>query len=66
MLQENLDLIINKAKKIFKNTETVENQNNQMQQKIHEIITSSIKEDNHKKENKFIEFYKKCNEFIDV
>ena len=65
MLQENLDLIINKAKKIFKNTEMVENQNNQMQKKIHEIITSS-KEENNNKENKFIEIYRECSEFIDA
>jgi len=62
MLQENLNLIVNKAKKIFKNTEEVEKQHNQMQEKIQEIIHSN----NNNKEEKIIKAYEDMQKLINV
>ncbi len=62
MLQENLNLIVNKANKIFKNTEEVERQHNQMQQKIQEIIHSN----NNNKEEKIIKAYEDMQKLINI
>jgi len=62
MLQENLNLIVNKANKIFKNTEEVERQYNQMQQKIQEIIHSN----NSNKEEKIIKAYEDIQKLINI
>lgn len=62
MLQENLNLIVNKAKKIFKNTEEVERQHSQMQEKIQEIIHSN----NSNKEEKIIKAYEDIQKLINI
>jgi len=62
MLQENLNLIVNKANKIFKNTEEVERQHSQMQQKIQEIIHSN----NNNKEEKIIKAYEDMQKLINI
>ena len=62
MLQENLNLIVNKANKIFKNTEEVERQYSQMQEKIQEIIHSN----NSNKEEKIIKAYEDTQKLINV
>jgi hypothetical protein len=62
MLQENLNLIVNKANKIFKNTEEVERQYGQMQEKIQEIIHSN----NNNKEEKIIKAYEDMQKLINI
>jgi hypothetical protein len=62
MLQENLNLIVNKANKIFKNTEEVEKQHSQMQEKIRAIIHSN----NNNKEEKIIKAYEDMQKFINI
>jgi Txe/YoeB family toxin of Txe-Axe toxin-antitoxin module len=62
MLQENLNLIVNKANKIFKNTEEVERQHSQMQEKIQEIIHSN----NNNKEEKIIKAYEDMQKLINI
>jgi hypothetical protein len=62
MLQENLNLIFNKANKIFKNTEEVERQHSQMQEKIQEIIHSN----NNNKEEKIIKAYEDMQKLINI
>ena len=62
MLQENLNLIVNKANKIFKNTEEVERQHSQMQEKIQEIIHSN----NSNKEEKIIKAYEDIQKLINI
>jgi|Laugresbdmm110sn_1035088.scaffolds.fasta_scaffold231235_1 hypothetical protein len=62
MLQENLNLIVNKANKIFKDTEEVERQHSQMQEKIQEIIHSN----NNNKEEKIIKAYEDMQKLINI
>ena len=63
MLQENLNLIVSKANKIFKNTEEVERQHSQMQEKIQEIIHSN---NINNKEEKIIKVYEDIQKLINV
>lgn len=65
MLQENLDLIINKAKKICKDSEKVEAKNNEIQEKIHHIVLSNIEQESKNKEIIFDNYEEYC-EYINI